>query len=313
MLKLLKNELKKIINKKSFVVFLLIIFAIITLTNYLISKNSYNENYYEEAIENLELVNNQIDLYGQNDELLSQKLTYEYVIENNIDIISENNFSAAFSSYFLYFGQFILIFLIIISGNILSNEFNEGTIKSLMILPKKRYQILVSKFIALIIFSLLIFIITVIFNFISCSIFFDIKDINIPILIYDSINKILIKEHVIIYLIKQITTFFPTIMILSLFSFGASVIFTNGVISSTISLMTFLFSESINSLIINNNISNLKFLITLNWDFTYYLYNGVNSYEIITLGYSVFVYITTFVIISVIVILIFNKKNICNQ
>ena len=77
----------------------------------------------------------------------------KYYIENSIslDSLSRNSFINLFSNYEL----FILIVVIVIAGSIVSEEFNKGTIKLLLVKPYNRFKILFSKFVVCLIILLL--------------------------------------------------------------------------------------------------------------------------------------------------------------
>ncbi len=75
-----------------------------------------------------------------------------------IKILKQNNIRGILKIYFSEYGLFIIVMIVMIAGTIVSEEFNKGTIKLLLVRPYSRNKILLSKFITvliMIIFSIL--------------------------------------------------------------------------------------------------------------------------------------------------------------
>ena len=75
---------------------------------------------------------------------------------------------------------FIIITIVLIAGAIVSDEFNKGTIKLLLVRPFNRAKILLAKFITVLITVLFVMILTVILQFIVGGIFFGFESLSIP-------------------------------------------------------------------------------------------------------------------------------------
>ena len=82
--------------------------------------------------------------------------TYKYAIEHDIKISQGNDLKGILEDFFSNYELFIVIIIVMIAGSIVSEEFNKGTIKLLLVKPYSRMKILLSKFI--LIKSLLLFI-----------------------------------------------------------------------------------------------------------------------------------------------------------
>ena len=108
------------------------------------------------------------DLYSDRGELINKReveesyYTSKYKLDNKIYNEGYETTQAQVISMFSSVDIFILIALFIIIGGIVSEEFNKGTIKQLLVRPHSRAKVLTSKIvagvIALIIFSLVYFI-----------------------------------------------------------------------------------------------------------------------------------------------------------
>jgi len=75
--------------------------------------------------------------------------TNEYIIKNKKDINDNNSLVNVLHNFPSDFGLFILIYIIMISGSIVSEEFSKGTIKYLLTKPYRRRTILASKLITI--------------------------------------------------------------------------------------------------------------------------------------------------------------------
>ena len=80
-----------------------------------------------------------------------------YYVENNISL--DSNSRSSFLNLFSNYELFILVVGIVIAGSIVSEEFNRGTIKLLLVKPYSRVKILLSKFIV----CLIILVLTIVF------------------------------------------------------------------------------------------------------------------------------------------------------
>ena len=85
----------------------------------------------------------------------------------NVLICKMNNICNAVDIMIMEFSEvniFIIICIIMVSGSIVSDEYNKGTIKYLLIKPYKRYKILLSKLFS----SIIIFVLSILMYFICC-------------------------------------------------------------------------------------------------------------------------------------------------
>lgn len=80
----------------------------------------------------------------------------QYFLENNINPYEKNAWTFINGSTLLTL--FISLFVVIIASDIVASEFTWGTIKMLMVRPYRRGQILLSKFVAVLIFQLFMFV-----------------------------------------------------------------------------------------------------------------------------------------------------------
>ena len=86
---------------------------------------------------------------------------------------------------------FLSLIVVIISGSIVASEFQKGTIRLLVIRPNKRWKILLSKFLTIVLLTIGLSLITYLASFITNGILYNFKDYFIKDLI---INKNIVKS-----------------------------------------------------------------------------------------------------------------------
>ena len=114
------------------------------------------------------------------------------------------------------------------------------------------------------------------------------------------------------YLGIQIFTQLPSIILLATLSFALSTIFTNSPVAIALPLLGYMGVAVINQIAIQYNIGLLRYFVTLNWDFSQYLYGKMPLMEGLTPGFSGIICIIYFLIMIIPTFVIFKKKNIKN-
>ena len=239
----------------------------------------------------------------------------QYILENKQDINNVYSLRALIINIFDNYELLIIVLIVIISGSIVSEEFNKGTIKLLLTRPYTRSQILLAKFITTIIIIFFAIISLVIMQFIIGLLLFGIQSLNIPAVIYNfssnSIQTMSILKLLLIYTLAKL----PLYILVSTIAFFISTIFSNTSIGITIALLGYMSTSIINTLIglaYKNNIKFLKYFITMHWDFNQYLFGKLPSYEYISFPLSVIMCILYFSIMIIITFAVFQKKDIKN-
>ena len=245
-----------------------------------------------------------------------------YAIENNIQdkkaLFKESecilgtdadmNLINVFSGYSI----FIIILIVVIAGTIISEEFNKGTIKLLLVRPFSRAKILLAKFITVVITVLFIMVVTVILQFIVGGIFFGFDSLSIPAVIYDhSAGKIIemgIFKNILLTGLGKL----PIYVLLGTLAFALSTIFNNTPVAITITLMGYMASSIVNQFAYYYDIKWLKFFVTPNWDFTQFFYGGLPLMKGVTVPFSVVICLIYFAIMISVSFVVFKKRNIKN-
>lgn len=293
------------------------------MINYRISNdvpysNSYLNTAIEDYIDTYTYLNSTtVDSLSYNEKIeynnnLSKNATSKYIIDNKIDLNQENtvrnNLRCIFNSYEIL----IVILIIIISGTIISNEFNKGTIKNLLIRPYKRSTIFISKYISSFIILILSIIYLVFLELIVGGILFGLDSLNIPIVVYNFTTSSLVEYNIFTYLGILIIAKMPLLILIMTLSITLSTITLNSPISIAVPILGYTFSGIIGSLAMSFDLKWMKYFPTMNWDLTEYLFGGLPAFQYTSLSHAIIISIIYFAIMFTLSIIVFNKKNINN-
>ncbi len=264
------------------------------LTEYYNLKNSKNLNANEkERLEYLE----------------EEMVTNNYIINHKLDLNNDSNLRAVLINFSEEFGLFIVIYVIMIAGPIVSDEFSRGTIKMLLTKPYKRRTILLSKLIAMLILIPLIILFMIFVEIIMGGIILGFASLKIPVLIYTA-SKLKIYslfKYVFLALLSNMSMY----LILSLIAFLLSVLTLSNSGAITITFLFYLVANVISNLAMVYKVGMFKYFVSLNWNFRYILDMQKNAYGL-SLGFSSMV-LTFYIILMVLMaFIIFDKRDVKN-
>jgi len=323
--KLIKNELTKLIKKKSLYIMLIILIIFMIINNILYSRAYSNkgdkyiedaETQYEQLLEYKESLESLEKMSKEEEEsyniIIKQMEKNQYIIDNkqNVDAVGDNRF--ILRTIFAQYDIFIIIYIIMIAGTIMSEEFNKGTIKLLLIKPYSRTQIFLAKFIACIIVLLCSALIMVLLQVIIGGLILDFNSLTVPIVEYNSATQDLQFINLFAYIGLDFLARLPIYLILLALSFACSTILLNTATSIVIPILVYLFSGTIEGFLNGINAKWMRFIITLNWNFETYLFGRKPEISAFSLGFSVFICILYFVIIIGAAYYNFRRRDIKN-
>ena len=278
-------------------------------------KNEALSTYQQSKITINDLENKNNKTYEEEKEFYEAKENAEkskYIIEQGKDINNTSDSRGFLLNVFSRYELFIIITIVLIAGAIVSEEFNKGTIKLLLVRPFSRAKILLAKFITVVITVLFIMVVTVILQFIVGGIFFGFDSLSIPAVIYDhSAGKIIemgIFKNILITGLGKL----PIYVLLGTLAFALSTIFNNTPVAITITLMGYMASSIVNQFAYYYDIKWLKFFVTPNWDFTQFFYGGLPLMKGVTVPFSVVICLIYFAIMISVSFVVFKKRNIKN-
>lgn len=249
----------------------------------------------------------------------------EYAIENELN----TNISEQVSGYsqgiisttakselltvFEDYGFFIILAIVIIAGTIVSEEFNKGTIKLLLVRPYKRTKILLAKFITCLIILLGSYITLAITQTIIGGLVYGFNSYSDPTIMYNfNTNNI---EHVgnIQYVVMSGLSILPQYLLLMTLAFAIGTITTNSPIAIAIPCIGTFVADIINSLAFEFEKARfLIYFVTPNWDLSIYAFGQKPLLPELSLTFSITICVIYFAILLWSSILVFKKRDIKN-
>jgi len=294
------------------------------ILNYRINQNiSYGSSYLNNALDIYSSSHNYLESIDNIDNLTyEEKVIYnnnledyhinKYILDNKVDLNRENTSRSNLINSLSNNEMFIIILIVIITGTIVSSEFNKGTIKSLLIRPYTRTKILLSKYISCIIVLLISIFVLLLVDLLLGGLFFSFDSLSIPVVIYN-FNTNLIKEYnVITYTLTNVLCSLPMYIVILTIAFTLSTVTINSQVSISLPLVLYMFSSMINSMAVAFNLKWMKYFITLNWNLNDYLYGRLPQFQYGTLTNSIIMNVVYIMILLVLTVFMFKKKNIKN-
>lgn len=304
MINLIKFEFKKMFKSKMVyisLVLILIISFLFTFINFK-TKSNFKEYNYIEVNKNLnEKTINEIE---KNNEIMM--FIEQNKINNNDKIKDTLNKHLTF----LMFLGFVLFFF---SSKVMMGEFDNGTIKNILIKPYSRTQIFFSKYIVILVLSIAFVLITYLLSLIFTSLIYKVNLFKIFTYIYESD---IIKVRYINLYTKKFLMYSVPILFLSLLTFNLSIILNSGFFSYIISIILLTFAPSISFILIDLGLKFIIYTFLPYLDYTYYFnkYNLLYINDIYSINISIFksyvILFFTLLIFTLLGLYIFNKKDI---
>lgn len=248
----------------------------------------------------------------------------EYAIKNNLDekvaLYDFNNrknlVTEADSELIQCFSDsslFIIIAVVVIAGTIVSEEFNKGTVKLLLVRPYKRIKILIAKFIACLVVLAITYMFIAIAQFIMSGIIHGFENYTSNVFIYNYNSNSVEQIGVFKYLLQTGVAVLPQYLLLMTLAFTLSVLFVSSPIAIALPLLGTMGANIINEIAYNFEQARfLKFFVTPNWDLSIYMFGKIPAFEPISLPFSIAICSVYFIAMIVFSLFIFNKKEIKN-
>ena len=200
----------------------------------------------------------------------------------------------------------ITLFTVIIAGDSLAGEFSTGTIKLLLIRPASRLKILLSKYLSMIMFGLLLLVILFVVSLIVNGILYQFDSTGLPYLTVDSHG--VVKEHNMFghlwqtYLLNGVSTImFVTLAFMISSAFRSS--------AMAIGFSIFLLFAGMLMLEIFHPYAWSKYLLFANLDLSQYL-DGQPYQEGMTIGFSIAVLAVYYIVFNLVSWLAFTKRDV---
>ena len=284
----------------------------------------YGNDYLNRAISRLQMASTSIANYESLDKELDyqEKLDYNmyleeqaksrYILDTGVDIDKTDSLKGILQDFYSQFGLFLIVVIVMIAGTIVSEEFNKGTIKLLLVKPYTRNKILLSKFMTTLIMIIFVIVVTIIMQILIGGVLFGFDSLATPVVEYNFNTNEIQEINIFAYLAIQTLTQLPMIILLATLAFVISTIFSNSALAITISLLGYMSTTIINQLAIGYNLQFMKYFVTMNWDLSMYLFGGLPYMQGMNVLMSIIICIIYFAIMIIPTFIIFKKRNIKN-
>ena len=239
-------------------------------------------------------------------EVLSKIKINEYILKHKTNINKENTTSYALRTILEDYELFFVIIVIIVIHMLICEEFTSGTIKLLLIKPYSRCKILLSKFLSCNIILLISLALLIITELLVGTYLFGTSSLKLPVVIYNFNKNSLVEYSIWNYMLIRIISKLPFLIMLETITMNISVLLTNTTITITIPLLLYLLDNTLINITKNNRIFN--YLINNHWHFEKYLFKKLSP----QIEKSIMIWIIYFIIIGLITISYFKRKNIKN-
>jgi ABC-2 type transport system permease protein len=313
-LKLTHNEVMKIYIQKStwvmyiFLALIILVGAILNVTGDFITKD-YGEDTWREELqeENNKLMKEMKEeplFQDYNTSLIGQN---NYYLENDIQPVGYGAWQYVQENLLLV--SLVSLFTIIVAAGIVANEFRWGTIKLLLIRPTSRFRILLSKYVAVLLFALHALLFLIIFSWIIGFIFFGVDGFN-PYIVIEKSNGLeyvsIIKEVVVGYGLRVIN-----LVMMATFAFMISSMFRSSAVSIGTAVFLMLAGNSIVMFFAERSWA--KFILFANTDLSQYIDGNTPFIEGMSLPFSVTVLVIYFAIFVFAAWGVFMKRDVAGQ
>jgi ABC-2 type transport system permease protein len=241
----------------------------------------------------------------EKDDLGRELQTNEYRLKHDIEPIQSNSLWGFVEGAAGGLISLIALFAIVMGGGIVANEFSGGTIKLLLIRPSKRFKILVSKYITVIGYILLMVLILLVVSFLVGGTLFSFKGAGAPFLI--NANGKITEVNMIVHIIQLCGLKCISLVMMVTLAFMISTVFRNSAMAIGIGVFLLTVGNGITMMLTRFSWS--KYILFANTDLTQYI-SGEPLVKGMTMTFSIIVLIVYFLVFNIISYIGFTKRDI---
>ncbi|MEK4176061.1 ABC transporter permease subunit [Aeribacillus sp. FSL K6-1305] len=313
MFSLIKNEMVKIFAKKANWIYILILILAVVIGG-IIQQKIYGEpsdNWREETQTELNQLKKDLEAAPNEDkewimEQIQQKQRY---LDENINPNAVSNWHFM-NGTVIGMTMLVTLFAVIVSSASVSSEFAEGTIKQLLIRPHQRWVILLSKYISVLIYSIVLLIVLIISGYIVGLILFGSGDFNAKIFetTLDGQQKLAVVGT---QFFLKVMYYIPSLLIIMTIAFMLSTLFKSQALAVGIGIFVLFLSSTIGGVIVllAEKYTWTKFLIFPHLDLTVYALQE-KILQDVTLPMSLIILAVYYIIFLLITFTFFQKRDI---
>lgn len=213
------------------------------------------------------------------------------------------------NSVMLGVSSLVTLFTVIVCSANVSAEFASGTIKQLLIRPYERWKILLSKYIAVTIYSLLLLLTLVISGYLIGLIFFGGGGYNATFEEFSLTGTF--KGIIGTQVIKKILLFIPGLFIITAISFMLSTLFKSQALAVGVGVFVLFFNSTVGGILyfLMEKFTWTKYLIFSHLDLSIYALQDSIAPGV-TIGFSSILLAAYYILFMTITFLFFQKRDI---
>ena len=237
---------------------------------------------------------------------------YKYDLYNDTEYQNTATANYTFQNSIGTYIAIIVMVVVIVAGVSISEEFNKGTVKLLLVRPYSRTKILISKLIAVFITMLITTATILLLQFIIGGIVYGFGTYMMNVVQFDFTTNNIVTLNIFAYLGLIFICKLPIFILIGTLAFALSTLFLNSPLAVALPILGYMGSDVINMIAISYKWDWVKYFVTPNWDLSQYLFGGTPMFSGISIEFSITICAIYFVIMLVASIVSFKKRNIKN-
>ena len=309
MLNLIRNENMKIYRRMRTWIMFLLLGALVVGVSYLMERNQPAPgSWKQQAIEENASIQKDLNgnkLSGDAAEYYTDRLAInEYRLKKDISPPSGTIWGGV-----LEMGNLIVlvtIFTVIIAADSIAGEFSTGTIKMLLVRPNSRGKVLLSKYLASLLFSLGMLIFLFAIAYITNGLLYGFDGSILPHL-YVSDNGIVHEQAMPLHILFSYGLSSVTLLMTVTLAFTISTVFRSSSLSIGLSMAILFLSDMMIQLL--SRYSWIKYYLFANTNLTDYI-EGTPLRSDMTLSFSIMMLVAYFVVLNLMSWGIFSKRDV---
>lgn len=282
-----------------------------------------SEDYKSSAIQYYKMYMENYNQYAQSKNITEEETSemnnclekanlYKYDIYNNTEYQNPSTANYTFQNSIESYIVIIVMVIVIVAGVSVSEEFNKGTVKLLLVRPYSRTKILIAKLISVFITMAITTISILALQFIVGGLVYGFETYEMQVLQFDFTNNSIVTLNIFAYLGLMFICKLPVFILIGTLAFALSTIFLNSPLAIALPIFGYMGSDMINMLALSYKWDWVKYFVTPNWDLSQYLFGGTPMFKGTSIEFSITICAIYFVIMLVSSIVSFKKRNIKN-
>lgn len=313
LLNLFANENMKLYRRPRTWILIILVAAIVLLTGVLMKGHEQPTaaNWKQTLIVQNQQLTQEMAHRGRHIAAFAQSLeiqikTNDYAISHNLPPQQSTAWSFANEVEQRAVGALLTVFVAIIAGDIVAGEFTGGTIKLLLTRAQTRGRILLAKYLAVILFSIVIMVVTFAVSVVVGGVLFGFAGIAAPYIYVNATGHVQ-QMNMFAYLIANYGFNSVSLLMTVTIAFMISTIFRSSSIAIALSIVLLFIGNTIVEVLSSYGWD--KYILFANTNLAQYFFNGPTITGM-TLTFSVVVLVVYFVVMNGLSWYIFRKRDV---